>query len=69
MKRMINWGQDNPNEQLLAYLASIKGDISNLQEGIGNPVATLRRMYAFVSQCQDLAKELPKGEWDKDDLR
>jgi len=68
MKRMFNWALENPRDELCAILSSVMGAIHDMQDGIGDddPRAQLRRMYSFLAQCQELAKSLPPGEWDKE---
>lgn len=42
-----------------------------MREGIGNPTIQLGRMYTFLREAQQIASDLPPGEWeslyDKDD--
>lgn len=71
MKRKEEWKQDNPRDQLRVLLGAIEGDLSNMREGIGNPTIQLGRMYTFLREAQQIASDLPPGEWeslyDKDD--
>lgn len=64
-KRMVTrkntFKQDTPRMQLVALIQAVQGDLGNMPES-----PATGRCLNFLSQAQDILKDMPEGQWQKD---
>jgi hypothetical protein len=69
--RKPEWKQGNPRDQVVALLMGVEGKVHNLLTGVYGTITTsaatkLAPVLDELQHVQNLVKNLPPGEWDKD---
>jgi hypothetical protein len=58
------WRQNNPADQMVATVAAISGDASNIADDSAvSPRKSAERIVDFCEELQELIKLLPSTEW------
>lgn len=60
------YGQENPRDQLRIIIGSIKGWLSNLEDGATKPERFIEKVKLDIEAAKRMLEILPPGEWPKE---